>query len=96
VAYKGVGRKTAEAAVDAFGANEIYHVLEHEPDRVREALGARLAKPLMDGWAADETKPSLNGSAPQSAERPERKWGARKTSRGSRGGKGRKKAPTRK
>ena len=37
--FRGVGRKTAEALVAAFGPADAARVLTEEPDRVRAALG---------------------------------------------------------
>ncbi|MCY3612155.1 MAG: NYN domain-containing protein [Gemmatimonadetes bacterium] len=49
--YKGVGVKTAERLVDAFGA-EVFSVLHREPDRVRKAVRAR-ANSVMAAWEGD-------------------------------------------
>jgi uncharacterized LabA/DUF88 family protein len=46
-ALKGVGQKTAEAAVSAFGPG-VLDVVRNDPDRVRNELGTRLAQPLID------------------------------------------------
>jgi uncharacterized LabA/DUF88 family protein len=51
--YKGVGRKSAEATVQAFGAPDVFRVLTDEPELVREALGARRAQQLLKGWKDD-------------------------------------------
>src|SRR5690606_10858629 len=39
--YKGVGVKTAEAVISAFGADGVFRALYTEPERVREVLGQR-------------------------------------------------------
>jgi len=52
VGYNGVGRKSAEAAVSAFGP-EVFRVLQEQPERVREELGSRRADPLLKGWQAE-------------------------------------------
>ncbi|HEX7118107.1 MAG TPA: NYN domain-containing protein [Longimicrobiales bacterium] len=51
--YKGVGKKTAEALVEAFGAAGVFRTLHGEPDRVREVLGARRAESLLNAWQSD-------------------------------------------
>ena len=51
--YKGVGRKTAEQLVQALGAENVFRALDEEAERVREILGARRAKVLLEAWAAD-------------------------------------------
>jgi uncharacterized LabA/DUF88 family protein len=60
-ALKGVGQKTAEAAVAAFGPG-VLDVVRNDPDRVRNELGTRLAQPLIDALGE---KPST-GSARKS------------------------------
>jgi hypothetical protein len=79
VGIKGVGRKTAEAAVEAFGADKVLDVLRNEPDRAREKLGARRAQPLIDGVASATTPPSENGKQKKST--TARKRAPRKTAR---------------
>lgn len=49
--YKGVGIKTAERLVDAFGS-EVFTVLHRQPDRVRKAVRAR-ANSVMAAWEVD-------------------------------------------
>jgi uncharacterized LabA/DUF88 family protein len=95
--YKGVGRKTAEAAVEAFGAANLYDVLDNEPERVHAALGARRAQPLLAGWSSDLGKPSPNGAtrAASAAGTSSARSAPRKRSRGTRGGKGRRKSAPR-
>lgn len=51
--YKGVGVKTAEAAIAAFGADGVFRALYAEPERVREVLGQRRAEALLKGWESD-------------------------------------------
>jgi hypothetical protein len=79
VAYKGVGQKTAEAAIEAFGASKLFDVLRTNPDKVVEKLGARRAQPIIEGFNGDAPKPATKSAA------------AKKATRGSRGGKGRRK-----
>ncbi len=64
-ALKGVGQKTAEAAVSAFGPG-VLDVVRKDPERVRSELGTRRAQPLIDAMA--EEKPA----------RAPRKTGAKK------------------
>ena len=45
--YAGVGEKTAEALVDAFGS-DVYRVLDEEPERVREVLPENRANRIIE------------------------------------------------
>ncbi len=58
-ALKGIGQKTAEAAVAAFGPG-VLDVVRKDPERVRKELGTRRAQPLIDavadGKAATKSK----------------------------------------
>jgi uncharacterized protein (TIGR00288 family) len=54
-AYKGVGKKSAEQLLASFGA-DVFRVLEEQPERVREVLGDRRAKTLLEQWQADREK----------------------------------------
>ena len=49
-ALKGVGQKTAEAAVAAFGPG-VLDVVRNDPERVRTELGTRRAQPLIEAAA---------------------------------------------
>ena len=49
--YKGVGVKTAERLVEAFGS-EVFTVLHRQPDRVRKTVRAR-ANSVMEAWEGD-------------------------------------------
>ena len=49
--YKGVGKKTAEALVDAFG-KDLFDVLQHSPERVRGVVPRR-AEQVLAGWRTD-------------------------------------------
>jgi hypothetical protein len=91
--YKGVGRKSAEVTVQAFGAPAVFRVLHEQPERVRQTLGGRRAELLLKGWQQDLA--SLTGaSATRSAARKARPTAgdtdaaapvrARKTRRGGR------------
>jgi uncharacterized protein (TIGR00288 family) len=50
--YKGVGKKTAEPLLDAFGA-EVFRIFAQEPERVRELLGERRAATVLEQWETD-------------------------------------------
>jgi hypothetical protein len=80
-AYKGVGKKTIEQLVATFGAGELFRALEETPDRVREVLGDRRAKTVLDAWGADR---DARTPAPVAEEAP-----AKPKSRTRRGGRGR-------
>jgi hypothetical protein len=89
--YKGVGRKSAEVTVQAFGAPAVFRVLHEQPERVRQTLGGRRAELLLKGWQQDLA--SLTGaSAARSARKARPAAGdtdaapakARKTPRGGR------------
>ncbi len=54
--YKGVGVKTAERLVDAFGA-EVFAVLHRHPDRIAKAVGAR-ASSVRAAWEEDYKRKS--------------------------------------
>lgn len=61
-ALKGVGQKTAEAAVAAFGPG-VLDVVRNDPERVRDELGTRRAQPLIDAAA----EPKATGRSPRKA-----------------------------
>jgi uncharacterized LabA/DUF88 family protein len=94
-AYKGVGRKSAEALVQAFGAPDVFRVLNEQPDRVRKTLGARRAQQLLKAWqtelaahavAAPQPVPSARKSRPAaSAPKATREGSARASKRTRRG-----------
>ena len=50
--YKGVGKKTAEALVDAFGA-ELFRVLHESPEKVESVVPSGRAEKVLEGWRAD-------------------------------------------
>jgi uncharacterized protein YmfQ (DUF2313 family) len=50
--YRGVGRKSAEATVQAFG-EDVFRVLHEQPERVRQTMGPRRAEQLLKGWQLD-------------------------------------------
>ncbi|HEX8275073.1 MAG TPA: NYN domain-containing protein [Longimicrobiaceae bacterium] len=53
--YKGVGKKTVQSLTEAVG-DDVFRVLEEDPDRVRQALGDRRANALLEQWAADRDR----------------------------------------
>jgi uncharacterized protein (TIGR00288 family) len=55
-AYDGVGRKTAETLVDAFGDDRIFGVFDSEPSRVAEHLPPARAEKVLEGWRLDLMK----------------------------------------
>jgi hypothetical protein len=54
--YKGVGRKTAEAMVDAFGEN-VFRAMAEDPGAVRQLLGDRRSRTLLEQFEADPLRP---------------------------------------
>ncbi|HST63151.1 MAG TPA: NYN domain-containing protein, partial [Longimicrobium sp.] len=67
--YNFVGRATGEALVDAYGP-EVWRTLDENPDAVRELLGARKARPLLEQWGAERDQLIANAPAPAEAEAP--------------------------
>ncbi len=107
--YKGVGLKTAEVLVDAFGAENVFGTLREDPERVREVLGARRADAVLDGWAVDfeRRRARRGGGSPEAAEEAAEAGASVSSSAGStpaakrsrrggrgRGGRGRARKPT--
>jgi uncharacterized protein (TIGR00288 family) len=88
--YKGVGTKTAESLLDAFG-DDVFRVLQEEPARVGEVLGDRRAGTVMENWTADlerrqeAAQPSPGEATPEPAAEAE----APTKKRARRGGRGR-------
>jgi uncharacterized protein (TIGR00288 family) len=67
--YKGVGRKTAEAVLDAFGPAGAFQALEDQPERVREVVGGgKRAETLLDAWRDDARDRGGASPAPVPAE----------------------------
>jgi hypothetical protein len=50
--YAGVGRKTAEALVDAFGA-EVFSVIDEQPDRITNVLPEHRAQAVIEAREAE-------------------------------------------
>jgi hypothetical protein len=51
--YRGVGDKTAEQLVEAFGAEHVFAALKAAPDSVIDLLGAHRAGAVLDAWRVD-------------------------------------------
>jgi uncharacterized protein (TIGR00288 family) len=99
--YKGIGKKTAESLLDAFGG-DLFRVMEEEPHRVRELLGDRRAGGLLEQWSTDvagrrtagETPATVGEAAPEAEAAPavEAEKPKSRARRGTRGRGTRKKA----
>jgi uncharacterized protein (TIGR00288 family) len=50
--YKGVGKKTAESLVEAFGSG-LFSVLQGNPERIGPIVSGKRADSLFEGWKAD-------------------------------------------
>ncbi len=50
--YRGVGQKTAETLVDAFG-EDLFTVLQRNPEKVEAALTPARSEKFMEAWGAD-------------------------------------------
>jgi hypothetical protein len=61
--YKGVGRKSGETLVEAFGADGVFAALQNDPDRVKELLGARRGEALLEAWGDDYAMRLANSGA---------------------------------
>jgi hypothetical protein len=88
--YKGIGKKTAESLIDAVGADKVFRVLQEEPERAREVIGARGADKLLEAWHEDyRQRTGKGGERAEAASSPETnddaQPAARKTARGGRG-----------
>jgi hypothetical protein len=99
--FSGVGKRTAEQLIEAVGAENVFRVLQSEPARVREVLGAGKRSDLvLTGWEADRARRGASAPAPaagpESAEPEQETDGGlakRGGRRGTRGGRGRGGAP---
>ncbi|NNK64893.1 MAG: NYN domain-containing protein, partial [Gemmatimonadetes bacterium] len=60
--YRGVGKKTAEALVEAFG-EDLFSVLHTQPERVRSVVPAARAEALLEAWREDLARRA--GGAPE-------------------------------
>jgi uncharacterized protein (TIGR00288 family) len=62
--YQGVGQKTAEALIDAFGEDGVFQGLNDQPERVKEILGAgRRTEGLLNAWQRDFRRRTSAGQA---------------------------------
>jgi len=61
--YKGVGRKTAESLVEAFG-DRLFTALNTEPQKVRNTVAVARAEMVLDGWRLDLEKRLAEGPPP--------------------------------
>ncbi|HSJ30236.1 MAG TPA: NYN domain-containing protein [Longimicrobiales bacterium] len=84
-AYKGVGPKSVQSLIEAFGAARVFDALETKPDAVRDLLGAR-AETLLEAWADDIAFRRANAPGGASSARAEGSAAAAKQSRSRRGG----------
>ncbi|MEX0980159.1 MAG: NYN domain-containing protein [Gemmatimonadota bacterium] len=50
--YAGVGKKTAESLVEAFG-DRLFPTFHSDPDRVAQVIPARRAEKVLEGWRSD-------------------------------------------
>jgi len=50
--YKGVGEKTAEALVEAFG-QDLFRTMLEDPDAISRTVPAKRAEQVLDAWRAD-------------------------------------------
>ncbi|MGD8362877.1 MAG: NYN domain-containing protein [Gemmatimonadota bacterium] len=62
--YRGVGKKTAESLVEAFGS-DVFAVLKDEPERIEPIVTGKRAEQLLSAWEAD-----FNRRAERSAREP--------------------------
>ncbi len=61
--YQGVGQKTAEALIEAFGADRVFNGLNSQPDKVREVLGSgRRTDILLEAWERDHRRRTTAGA----------------------------------
>jgi hypothetical protein len=85
--YKGVGQRTAEALLDAIGAESLYTVLSEQPERVKEVLGPRRGETIVAAFEAERStaSPDAAASKPSQATRAAaKKSSGARTSRGTR------------
>ncbi|MBA4160168.1 MAG: NYN domain-containing protein [Gemmatimonadetes bacterium] len=64
--YKGVGKKTVESMIDAFG-EDMFRVFAEEPNRLREVLGDRRAAIVLEQWVADFARRSDTSASAEEA-----------------------------
>jgi hypothetical protein len=71
-AYDGVGQKTAETLVDAFGNEKVFGVFDSEPARVQEYLTPGRAEKVLEAWRADLAlrRAGTSPAAPEASNAP--------------------------
>ncbi|MEX2528387.1 MAG: hypothetical protein WEA09_12185, partial [Gemmatimonadota bacterium] len=63
--YRGVGRKTAETLVEAFG-DKLFQVLQEQPERVNQVVPESRAEKVLEGWNADYARRAGTSDSPSS------------------------------
>jgi uncharacterized protein (TIGR00288 family) len=63
--YKGVGAKTAEALVDAFGVG-VFQVMNDSPERIRDAVPGARGEKVLEAWAEDYSRRSARSASKSS------------------------------
>ncbi len=86
--YRGVGRKTAERLVEAFGAG-LFQVMHTEPERLGSVVRSDRVDQLLEGWKADlaRRRAKAEGGPSETANESEARAPSqsRRTRRGTRG-----------
>jgi hypothetical protein len=80
--YEGLGPKSVQSLVDAFGVAGVFRALRDQPERVRAVVGGTRGERLLEAWQRDYQR-RLRAQARKTSTR-----GAR----GRRGGRGSKRA----
>ena len=87
--YKGVGKKTAEKLVEGLGEN-LFTVLQEEPQRVQELIPPARAENVLEQWKADfDRRSGLGGEKASDRAPQDRKDRPGRDQRGPRGRGGR-------
>ena len=87
--YKGVGKKTAEKLVEGLGEN-LFAVLQEEPQRVQELIPPARAENVLEQWKADfDRRSGLGGEKASDRAPQDRKDRPGRDQRGPRGRGGR-------
>ena len=50
--YKGVGEKTAESLVEAFG-KDLFRTMQNDPDAIARTVPPKRAEQVLEAWRAD-------------------------------------------
>jgi hypothetical protein len=80
--YEGVGPKSVQSLVDAFGPAGVFEALRSQPERVREVVGGARGERLLESWQHDYDR----------RRRAQARKASGNGSRGRRGGRGSKRA----